>query len=78
MRGRRRIYGGRFEIHRVRYMATLTAARHNPIIRPHYQHIVAAGKLKKITLVACMRKLLTILNAIVKTHTAFNPQQIDT
>jgi transposase len=76
MRGRRRIYGGRFEIRRTLYMATLTAARYNPVIRAHDQHLVAAGKLKKVALVACMRKLLTILNAMAKTRTAFNPQHI--
>jgi transposase len=55
-------------------MATLTAARHNPLIRAHYQRLVAAGKLKKVALVACMRKLLTILNAMARTHTSFNPR----
>lgn len=78
MRGRRRVYGGRFEIRRTLYMATLTAARYNPIIRAHYQHLVAAGKLKKIALVACMRKLLTILNAMVKTKTTFDPNHVHT
>ncbi len=72
-RGRRRIQGGRFQLRRTLYMATLTAARHNPVIRAHYQRLVAAGKLKKVALVACMRKLLTILNAMARTHTAFNP-----
>jgi transposase len=77
MRGRRRIYGGRFQIRRTLYMATLTAAHHNPIIRAHYERLVAAGKLKKVALVACMRKLFTILNAMAKTGTTFNPQHID-
>jgi transposase len=76
MRGRRRVYGGRFEIRRTLYMATLTAAKHNPIIRAHYQRLVAAGKLKKVALVACMRKLLTILNAMAKTNTTFDPQHV--
>jgi transposase len=76
MRGRRRIHGGRFEIRRTLYMATLTAATHNPIIRAHYQRLVAAGKLKKVALVACMRKLLTILNAMAKTNTTFNPLHV--
>jgi transposase len=76
MRGRRRVHGGRFEIRRTLYMATLTAAKHNPLIRAHYQHLVAAGKLKKVALVACMRKLLTILNAMAKTNTAFNPNHV--
>ena len=72
MRGRRRIQGRRFQVRRALYMATLTAARHNPVIRAHYQHLVAAGKLKKVALVACLRKLLTILNAMVRTHTGFD------
>jgi len=76
MRGRRRIYGGRFEIRRTLYMATLTAARHNPVIRTHYERLLAAGKLKKLALVACMRKLLTILNAMARTRTPFNPHHV--
>ena len=65
-RGRRRVQGGRFEIRRVLYMAALTAARHNPRIKVFYQRLLAAGKLPKVALVACMRKLLTMLNAMVK------------
>ncbi|MEM5276734.1 IS110 family transposase [Cupriavidus taiwanensis] len=68
-RGRRRILGGRFEIRRVLYMATLTATRHNPAIKAFYQRLTAAGKLPKVALVACMRKLLTVLNAMVRTST---------
>ena len=66
--GRRRVQGGRFEIRRVLYMATLSAARRNPAIRVFYQRLRAAGKLPKVALVACMRKLLTILNAMARTH----------
>jgi transposase len=73
MRGRRRIYGGRFEIRRTLYMATLTATTHNPVIRAHYQRLIAAGKLKKVALVACMRKLLTILNAMIKAQRPWAP-----
>jgi transposase len=76
LRGRRRVQGGRFEIRRTLYMATLTAAKHNPVIRAHYLRLVAAGKLKKVALVACMRKLLTILNAMAKTNTTFNPHHV--
>lgn len=65
-RGRRRVQGGRFEIRRVLYMAALTAARHNPCIKVFYERLLAAGKLPKVALVACMRKLLTMLNAMVK------------
>ena len=67
-RGRRRVQGGRFEIRRVLYMATLTAARRNPVIRAFYQRLIATGKLPKVALVACMRKLLTALNAMVKNN----------
>ena len=67
-KGRRRVQGGRFEIRRVLYMATLTATRHNPAIKTFYDRLLAAGKLPKVALIACMRKLLTILNAMVKTN----------
>jgi transposase len=67
-KGRRRVQGGRFEIRRVLYMATLTAARHNPAIKTFYDRLLAAGKLPKVALVACMRKLLTTLNAMVRTN----------
>jgi transposase len=72
-RGRRRIQGGRFEIRRVLYMAALTASRSNPVIKAFYKRLIAAGKLPKIALVASMRKLLTILNAMARTRTAWDP-----
>jgi transposase len=71
-RGRRRIQGGRFEIRRVLYMAALVAAKHNPAIKAFYEHLLGAGKLPKVALVACMRKLLTTLNAMVKTNTPWD------
>ena len=71
-KGRRRVQGGRFEIRRVLYMATLTAARYNPVIRAFYERLKAAGKLPKVALVACMRKLLTMLNAMVRTGNPWN------
>jgi len=67
-RGRRRIAGGRFEVRRALYMATLSAVRYNPPIRDFYERLVAAGKLKKVALIACMRKLITHLNAIARNH----------
>jgi len=73
-RGRRRIQGGRFEIRRVMYMAALVAAKHNPAIKAFYQRLLAAGKLPKVALVACMRKLLTTLNAMVKTNTPWDAE----
>lgn len=72
VRGRRRIHGGRFEIRRVLYMATLAATVHNPVLKAFYQRLLAAGKLPKVALVACMRKLLTILNAMVRDRTRWN------
>lgn len=73
MRARRRVQGGRFEIRRVLYMATLSAAKHNPAIKAFYKRLIGAGKLPKVALVACMRKLLTILNAMVRTGTPWKP-----
>jgi len=70
-RGRRMIAGGRASVRGVLYMATLTATKHNPVIRKHYQHLLTAGKQKKVALVACMRKLLTILNAILREKKAW-------
>lgn len=70
--GRRRVQGGRFEIRRVLYMATLAATIHNPTIKAFYQHLRAAGKLPKVALVACMRKLLTTLNAMVRNNTPWS------
>jgi transposase len=69
MRGRRTIAGGRAEVRSTLYMATLSAARWNPVIRRHYQALVERGLPKKVALVACMRRLLGILNAILRTRT---------
>ena len=68
MRGHRAIAGGRAAIREVLFMATLAAARWNPAIRVHFLQLTARGRPKKVALVACMRKLLGILNAIVRTH----------
>jgi len=64
--GKRHIWGGRGDLRRVLYMAALAAIRYNGVIKEFYQRLVARGKVKKVALVACMRKLLTILNAMVK------------
>ena len=72
-RGKRRIFGGRTSVRSVLYMATLSAIRHNPVIKTFYQRLVAKGKLKKVALTACMRKLLVILNTMVKTGQDWNP-----
>ena len=69
MRGRRTIAGGRAVVRTILYLATLSAARWNPVIRDHYKALVARGLPKKVALVACMRRLLGILNAIMRTKT---------
>lgn len=73
MRGQRSIWGGRATVRRILYMATLTAVRHNPILKAHYERLLASGKRKKVALVACMRKLLTMLNAIAKHRSSWDP-----
>ncbi len=65
-RGKRSIHGGRAQVRSALYMATLAAIRFNSVIKRFYQRLVQAGKPKKVAIVACMRKLLTILNAMVK------------
>lgn len=75
-RGRRSIAGGRADVRSVLYMATLASIRYNPIIKAFYERLRKAGKLPKVAIVACMRKLLTILNAMVKTGQKWNPQGI--
>lgn len=72
MRGKRRVWGGRAPVRAVLYMGTLVATKHNPTIRDFYARLVAAGKPKKVALTACMRKLLTILNAMVRSNTRWN------
>lgn len=66
LRGRRSVWGGRAPVRAVLYMATLVATRFNPAIRPFYRRLLQAGKPKKVALVAAMRKLLTILNAMMR------------
>lgn len=73
MRGQRAIWGGRADVRRTLYMATLVAVRHNPVLRTYYERLLAAGKCKKVALVAAMRKLLTMLNAIAKQGSQWNP-----
>jgi transposase len=65
-KGKRMIWGGRADVRCTVYMATLTAIRHNPVIKAFYERLVGAGKPKKVAIVACMRKLLTILNAMLR------------
>jgi transposase len=65
-RGRRHIFGGRADVRSVLYMAALSGIRYNPVLKAFYDRLVAKGKLFKVAITACMRKLLTILNAIVR------------
>lgn len=69
LKGRRTIWGGRAHVRAALYMAALVATRKNPVIRTFYQRLCAAGKAKKVALTACLRKLLTILNAMAKSRT---------
>jgi transposase len=70
-RGYRKTKGGRGEVRSVLYMATLVATRRNPLIRAQYQHLLKRGKLKKVALIACMRKFLTVLNTMLRDRQPF-------
>jgi transposase len=72
-RGRRTVWGGRTHVRASLYMAALVATRYNPVIRSFYQRLCAAGKAKKVALTACMRKLLVILNSMLKRRTKWGP-----
>jgi transposase len=72
-RGQRSIWGGRPTVRAALYMATLVASRCNPVIRALYRRLLAAGKVKKVALVACMRKLLIILNAMMRNRSTWRP-----
>lgn len=71
-KGKRTIWGGRAKVRAVLYMGALAATRSNSVIKPFYERLLASGKLAKVALTACMRKLLTILNAMVKTNTKWH------
>lgn len=73
LRGRRSCWGGRAPVRAALYMATLVATKHNPVVQAFYQRLCAAGKPRRVALVACMRKLLTILNAMMKHRTPWSP-----
>ena len=76
MRGKRTVWRGRARVRAVLYMGALVASRYNPVIRTFYQRLLAAGKPKKLALTACVRKLLTMLNAIVKTGQRWDPSVV--
>ena len=72
--GKRHTWGGRAEVRAVVYMATTSAIRHNPAIKLFHERLLAAGKPRKVAIVACMRKLLTILNAMLRDRAMWDPQ----
>ncbi len=74
MRGRRSIYGGRSQVRTLLYMAAISAIRCNPVIRAFYERLKSRGKPHKVAMVACMRKILTILNAMVRQSTPWTPE----
>lgn len=74
MRGKRSIHGGRARIRTLLYMATTSAIRCNPVIRDFYQRLRSRGKPHKVAMVACMRKVLTILNAMIRQSTPWTPE----
>ena len=71
LRGKRTVWGGRAPVRAVLYMGALVATRRNTVLRAFYRRLIEAGKPKKVALVACMRKLLTILNAMMRTNTTW-------
>jgi len=73
-RGQRHIWGGRADVRSVLYMAALSAKRCNPVIKALAQRLLKAGKAPKVVIVACMRKLLTIMNAMIRSNTPWNPK----
>jgi transposase len=75
-RGRRKIWGGRASVRSALYMAAFSATQWNPIIRPYFERLRAAGKPHKVALVACMRKLLIILNTMVRAETYWMPRSV--
>lgn len=74
--GKRRIYGGRAPVRSVLYMAALSATKHNPKIKKFYEHLLKQGKEKKVALTACMRKLLVIVNAMLRTKQAWRTEAV--
>ena len=76
LRGSRTTWGGRAHVRATLYMSTLVAVRYNPVFKAFYERLRAAGKAAKVALTACMRKLLTILNAMVKHHAPWQPEEV--
>ena len=76
LRGSRTTWGGRAHVRATLYMSTLVAVRYNPVLKAFYERLRAAGKAAKVALTACMRKLLTILNAMMKHHASWQPEEV--
>jgi len=73
-KGKRITWGGRATVRTTLYMAAMSAVRYNPVIKVFYDRLLAKGKLKKVAMVACMHKMLTIMNAIIKSGIPWNPE----
>ncbi|MEW6636836.1 MAG: IS110 family transposase [Actinomycetota bacterium] len=76
MRGKREVWGGRARVRTALYMGAMVASRHNPLIREFYERLVSSGKPKKVALVACMRKLLAILNAMMRDRSVWRSTHV--
>ena len=76
MRRRRRVWGGRAAVRAVLYMSTWVATRYNPVIKAFYARLLAAGTLQTVALTACMHTLLTMMNAMVRAMTPWQPRQV--
>ena len=77
-RGKRRIWGGRSSVRTLLYMATMSAIRYNPPIRAYYEHLLGKGKIRKVAIVACARKMLLCLNAMVKANEPWQASKVTT
>ena len=73
-KGRRRIWGGRGQVRSLLYMCVLSGLRYNPVIQAFYRHLLKAGKPTKVAMVACMRKLLILLNAMLRSQQAWRAE----
>ena len=73
LRGKRMVWGGRAPVRAVLYMAAVVGVKHNPVLRRFFERLRAAGKAFKVAVTACMRKLLTILNAMLRHNRQWDP-----
>ena len=76
LRGRRMIWGGRSSVRAVLYMCTIARLKNNPVVREYYRRLHGTGKPSKVALVACMRKLVLMLNALMRSGTSWSPPQL--